>query len=607
MNYTNLELIKDIWHFLKPYKKRFFIGSFLRLTSDIVWLFPPWAISEIINFAADYQKGASLEYFWILMISIWSVALYHLITHDLAKFIVYPIGERMMLDAILETNRHMFELDSEWHEKENSGNKIKRMNRGAESLDSMIRLYIDLVIESTVNIIGIIIVLSALGPTVDLLLIFFFITYFLISLVLTKKAGKQSHIANIKWEEFDGLDFEAVNNISTIKSLGISRSIMHILRNCGERLYKEVKKRIFWFRTRSAVLNLYREIFRQILIFYVVWNVFQGNLEVGTIALALLYFEKISSSASEFSEFSNEFVLSRIAMMRLKDILKIEPKTELSGIHKFNQHWKTIETKNLTFGYSGRKILNNLNLTIKRGEKVGIVGISGTGKSTLFKLLLKLYENYEGDIFFDDQTLRDTIRKSYLESVSYVPQETELFNFSLRENIILSDPNAFRRAQSASAQKSQKIGSRGSQISEISSLTNNQRFEKAIEIAHVSDFLHKLPEGVDSLIGEKGIKLSGGERQRVGIARAIYKSPEILFMDEATSHLDVESEKKIQEALHLFFKGITALVIAHRLSTLKEMDRIIVMSNGEVIEHGSFKELIKLEGKFYQLWKKQKF
>lgn len=579
MNYTTLQLIRDLFHFLKPYKKRFFLGSFLRVTSDIVWLFPPWALSEIINFATDYQTGQSLDYFWSLMITVWIIAIYHFITHDLAKYVIYPIAEKMSLDSYLATIKHMFKLDSQWHEKENTGNKIQRMKRGSESLNKILRVYIDLVVESTVNVIGVLIVLASLGQTIDFILITFFGTYFLLSYLLTKKAVKHEYIANIEWEKFDGTNFEAMNNINTIKALGVGEAILKILKDRADSLIAAIKKRVFWFRTRGATLGVYREIFRQILIFYTVWQVFEGNYEVGTIALTMFYFEKISSSAGELAEVSNEIIVSRIAMMRMQEILNEKPTAEISGNKKFNPNWKELKIQDLTFSYSNRKILDHLHFTIKRGEKVGLVGISGTGKSTLFKLLLKLYDNYEGEILFDNVPLKEITRESYLDYVSYVPQDTELFNLSLKDNVTLTD----------------------------TSKKQAEALETAIETAHIKDFMNKLPNGVDSLIGEKGVKLSGGERQRVGIARAIYKNPEILFLDEATSHLDVESEKKIQEALHKFFQNTTALVIAHRLSTLKEMDRIIVIQNGKIIEEGKFESLIKKEGRFYELWKKQKF
>lgn len=136
---------------------------------------------------------------------------------------------------------------------------------------------------------------------------------------------------------------------------------------------------------------------------------------------------------------------------------------------------------------------------------------------------------------------------------------------------------------------------------------SKDRLEEALRIAHLSDFLHKLPQGIKTPIGEKGIKLSGGEKQRLGIARAVYRRPDILFLDEATSHLDIESEQKIQDALHAFFQKVTAIVIAHRLSTIKEMDRILVLEEGRIIEEGDFETLVKMRGRFYALWKRQKF
>ena len=223
-------------------------------------------------------------------------------------------------------------------------------------------------------------------------------------------------------------------------------------------------------------------------------------------------------------------------------------------------------------------MLSRISFAIGRGEKIGIVGLSGAGKSTIFKLLLKEYEDYKGEIKFDGLSLREISPKDYYAQTAAVLQDTEVFNLSLRENITIGKEK-FDRAS----------------------------FERALDVAHVRGFLHKLPQGVDTLIGEKGVKLSGGEKQRLGIARAVYKEPELLLLDEATSHLDIESEKKIQESLHEFFQSVTAVVIAHRLTTIKEMDRIIVIENGRIVEHGSFSKLMRTpRGRFRELWKKQK-
>ena len=177
-------------------------------------------------------------------------------------------------------------------------------------------------------------------------------------------------------------------------------------------------------------------------------------------------------------------------------------------------------------------------------------------------------------------SIRRIKKSSFYEKAAVVLQDTEVFNFSLKDNIT------------------------------IASSDNNQleeRLKTAITVAHITDFMHKLPDGLSTLIGEKGVKLSGGEKQRVGIARAIFKKPDILFLDEATSHLDLESEEKIKDSLRHFFKEVTAVVIAHRLTTIQEMDKIFLFENGEIIESGDFESLCRRKGRFLDLWNKQKF
>ncbi len=264
----------------------------------------------------------------------------------------------------------------------------------------------------------------------------------------------------------------------------------------------------------------------------------------------------------------------------MTELLVTQPVTDLeNGKVSFPAQWKSIEFKNVSFAYGDKKVFDDSSFTITRGEKIGIVGLSGAGKSTLFKLLLKEYENYKGEIIIDNTPLVTISKSDYFKHTSVVLQDTEVFNFSLRDNIT---------------------------ISSYENKNDEGLFEKSLSIAHIKEFSQKLPLGVNTLIGEKGVKLSGGEKQRVGIARAVFKNPELLLLDEATSHLDVESEEKIQDSLHTFFQSVTAIVIAHRLTTIKEMDKILMIEDGKIIEQGSFDELYKKQGRFYTLWEKQK-
>ncbi|VVB51554.1 Trehalose/maltose import ATP-binding protein MalK [uncultured archaeon] len=203
------------------------------------------------------------------------------------------------------------------------------------------------------------------------------------------------------------------------------------------------------------------------------------------------------------------------------------------------------------------------------------MGPSGAVKSTLFKLLLKLHENYEGEILVDDVPLKEIDRASYIRGVAVVMQDTEVFNLSLKENIEIVRED-------------------------------KGDIDKALSVANVDEMLPRLPDGINTIIGEKGVKLSGGEKQRLGIARAIYRDPQILFLDEATSNLDARTEVTIRQALKHMFQNFTTIVIAHRLSTIKEMDRVIVLNNGEIVEVGHFNDLVKKKGLFFELWQKQK-
>ena len=237
-----------------------------------------------------------------------------------------------------------------------------------------------------------------------------------------------------------------------------------------------------------------------------------------------------------------------------------------------------IEFKDLTFSFNKtRKVLNDINLTIKPGEKVALVGPSGAGKTTFVRLLLRLYSATSGEILIDGQDISKITQESLRKNISMVPQDPILFHRTLAENIA--------------------YGKRGASKKEI---------ENAANLAHCDEFIKDLPQGLDTFVGERGIKLSGGERQRVAIARAILKNAPILVLDEATSSLDSNSEMLIQDALNNLMQNKTVIVIAHRLSTIQKMDKIIVVDDGRIIEQGSHSELLKNEYSLYKkLWELQ--
>jgi ABC-type multidrug transport system fused ATPase/permease subunit len=579
-NYSFWNLIKDISRFLRPYKWRFLLGSLLRLSGDLAWLYPTYAFASLITLLSQYHQGMALAPFWRIM-ELWIFAsIWYAIAHHLAKYFCHQVGNKISLDAQLQATEHLFALDVAWHEKENAGNKLKRILSGGQALENSIKMWVTNVIEIAVNFIGMIFIIAKTDRLVSIFIMAFLLTYFLISFYLVKKASLAAMAVNEVEEDFHGLSFEALNNIRSVKMMAMAPALLALLRKVSADLFEKIKIRISRFQSRGGILSVWGQAFRLGTLIFIAYGIIQGHYVLGFLVLFNGYFMRLWESVSELSDIAQDFIIAKYGVARMMHILN-EPMgiDRENGKLNFDSDWKTISVRNLTFSYGQVKALDNVSFDIQRGEKIGIVGLSGAGKSTLFKLLLKENEDYSGEIFIDSMLLQKVKKSSYLEHVAVVPQETEVFNLSLRDNITIAKQ----------------------QISE-----NAKQIEMALNVAHVSDFLHKLPNGLETSIGEKGVRLSGGEKQRLGIARAVFKQPQVLFLDEATSHLDLESEEKIQDSLHQFFNSVTALVIAHRLTTIREMDRIIVIENGKIIESGSFDELYKKGGRFFELWEKQK-
>ncbi|MEE0612261.1 MAG: ATP-binding cassette domain-containing protein, partial [Collinsella stercoris] len=239
-----------------------------------------------------------------------------------------------------------------------------------------------------------------------------------------------------------------------------------------------------------------------------------------------------------------------------------------------------IDFEHLGFAYAdaaeGDRVFTDLNLHIPAGQRVGLVGRSGSGKTTLTKLLLRLSDVQDGHVFVDGQDISACTQQSLRRQIAYVPQEALLFHRSIRENIAYGRPAA-----------------------------SEEEILRAAGLANAREFIDRLPAGLDTLVGERGVKLSGGQRQRIAIARAILTDAPILVLDEATSALDSESEALVQEALENLMRGRTSIVVAHRLSTVAALDRIVVLADGEIVEDGTHAELTAAGGEYAALWDRQ--
>jgi ABC-type multidrug transport system fused ATPase/permease subunit len=582
--YTIPQFVRDLAHYISPYRGQFFVGLFFRFTSDLARLFPAWAISRVILLLSR-AHAFTLSNELLTIFIIWGlVTVYYGFAHNFSKFNGYQVAEKASLTLYKDCLAHIFKLDFAWQETENSGNKMKRIDKGLEGVNQTIRRIFDVLIEVAVNTIGIIVIFFTLDKGLSFALLFFMITYFLLGTTLLKRAVRQEQVVNKAFENLGGLTYEALNNIQTIKSLAIHTGVNNAVTRHIVGLIPKIRNRIFLFQSQQALLRMYEALFEFGIIAFLTWGIVHGRNDVSLLVLFIGLFQKVSESTSELTNVTQELALSKIWVSRAMDILRIEPTVEhpnrVARQQVYPIDWKEIKIDNVKFSYKKSKTLQNISLTIKRGEKVGIVGLSGAGKSTLFKLLLDLYEDYEGEILIGDIPLKQMKRQSFIDHVAVVLQDTELFDMTLQENIEIS-------------------AVAGSPLS-------TEFLKEVITMSHLEEVVAQLPEGLQTIVGEKGIKLSGGQRQRVGIARALYRQPDILLLDEATSHLDARSEKEIQRALQENMQKFTTIVIAHRLSTIKAMDKIVVLGQGKIIEQGSFDDLLARDGAFARMWHEQK-
>ncbi|MEM6755520.1 MAG: peptidase domain-containing ABC transporter, partial [Cyanobacteria bacterium P01_C01_bin.38] len=374
---------------------------------------------------------------------------------------------------------------------------------------------------------------------------------------------------------------ESLTGIRTVRSLAIEQSVRwkweELLNN---RVKKSFNAKVIGIRLTMLTSGI-QTFTSTALMWFGAWQVIQGELSVGQLVAFNMLVGNVLGPFQRFSQLWNQFQEIVISTERLNDVLEAEPEEDLHNkprkiLDRLNGH---IRFDNVTFRYhpeSKNNVLENINLEIKPEQMVALVGRSGSGKTTLSKLILGLYPPTDGKVLIDGQDVNSIALRSLRSQVGVVDQDTFLFGGTIRENIAIAHPEAT--------------------IDEVI---------QAAQLAGADDFIRQLPLSYETQIGEGGGLLSGGQRQRLAIARALLGNPRLLLFDEATSHLDTESERIIQNNLKTILRGRTSVIIAHRLSTVRNADLILVMDKGVLVESGNHQELIDKKGHYYYLNQQQ--
>jgi len=572
--YKNLEFLKDLWHFLRIHKGELIFLTIILAISLTTGLIATIIVAKIIDFFISGDNNVNIFYMYLGILI--GLGVFGLLLRHTAKYFLGAYTNKIQKHAKVESFQKVLQGDMVWHDTESTGAKMQKVMEGERALGAFMDFYINKGAGIIITIIGVIGVFAYFNIKYALLAILFIIIYFYAEIKLNKKLAQKTLERRIAGELAAGKAYEFSSNISTIKSLGIEKASGKQILDKEELVFKAKNARRKASTKKWIIVNLISILFFSLFIYLVGMDILTGVLTIGSIVIYTNYIRQLRDILAKISVESTNLIDIKYSLYRMMQIYKTIPDINEENAKPLKD-WNKIQIKDLSFKYKNQNILENLNLEINKGEKIGIVGMSGSGKSTLFKLLLKLHLPRKGSIYFDDKKIQEITRESILNKVSIVPQETELFNLRLKDNITLSGKDKFNPIQ----------------------------YKKALIVSQTDKFVAKLKEKDQSLIGEKGVRLSGGERQRLGIARAIYKDSDIIIFDESTSNLDYATEKRIQENLNKL-KNKTLIMAAHRLSTLQHMDKIYFIKQGKVIEQGTYEGLLRKRGKFYELWREQK-
>ena len=467
----------------------------------------------------------------------------------------------------------------QFHSDRFSGSLVSQTNKFIGAFERFFDLLTFDILYLLIMIVSTTCVLLTRAPLFALGLLIFIVLYVLCAAVTFKKI---SHLSR-EWAEADnkqtGQLADSISNILSVKSYGREAHERHRYANFTRATMNAGFAQMRGQMKRDMGFNIVNTGIIAIITLFLIIGQPVFGLAISTLILIVNYSMQIMG---ELWNVNNIFKgINRVFgdAYEMTEILDMEDAVvDIPGAKPLEVKRGAISYENVEFKHHDAKesIFTDFNLDIKPGERIGLVGISGSGKTTLTKLLLRFADVDNGQITIDGQNIKNVQQVSLRESIAYVPQETSLFHRSIAENIAYAKPDATQK-----------------------------EIERAAKLANAHDFIKDLPDGYETLVGERGIKLSGGQRQRIAIARAILKDAPILVLDEATSALDSESEALIQDALVKLMKGRTSIVVAHRLSTIASLDRIIVLDNGKIVEQGTHAQLLKNGGEYNKLWSRQ--
>lgn len=576
--------MKLLWEYLKNYKKLLLSALVLATINQVFSLLDPQIFRYLIdNYATKIGQITQSEFVQgvlILLLGTMGVAFVSRIAKNFQDYYVNVITQKLGAKMYNHSVEHSFSLPFAVFEDQRSGEFLNKLQKARTDSQALIQQVINLLFVSLVGMAFVISYAFYVNWTIGTVYILMIPILGVVTLLISKKIKKAQQDIIKETANLAGSTTETLRNVELVKSLGLEGQEIKHLNSVNEQILQLELKKVRLVRKFSFIQGTMINTLRSGLMFLMLWLVFTTAISLGEFFSLLFYSFMIFNPLSEFGNLTATYQEAKASMERLEGILNTpkEPKPENPvDIKKI----ESITFKDVSFKYeSGSEIaVNNINLDINPGDTIAFVGPSGSGKTTLIKLMVGLYKPTSGAILFNNTDSKTIDVEKYRKQIGLVSQDTQLFAGTIRENLLFASPDS-----------------------------TDQECLEALKSASASTIIERGGQGLETKIGEGGLKLSGGEKQRLAIARALLRNPGLIIFDEATSSLDSLTEEEITQTIKSIEKlrpGLITVLIAHRLSTVIHAKNIIVLEKGRVVETGNHDQLLEKKGLYDALWRQQ--
>ena len=579
---TPLKTLQELIRFVIPRGNkempiRIILALIFLSLATLVSVYTPFLYGKAVDLVAE-GKLVDLNLLWLVIGSYALARLGQVFFDEAKEFVFARVAQRAVRGAALKAFKHMHSLSLTFHLNRQTGGLTRAIDRGAKGIEFLLRFTAFEIVPVIVELFTVGIVLwVTFGFVYAAVTVSTVLVYIVYTIKVTEWRIAIRRKMNIADENASTKAIDSLLNYETVKYF--NAEIVEAERfDAAMKLYEDSAVKA---RASLSIVNIGQGGIIALGLFIIMGmageDIASEKMSIGDFVVVNTFLLQLYLPLNFLGFVYREIRQSLLDMGRMFALVDEKPDIiDKQKAYDLSVHSGKIEFKNISFSYGNRKILKDLSFVVNPGHKVAIVGPTGAGKSTISKLIFRFYDPSSGNIYIDDQCLRDVTQSSLRSNIGVVPQDTVMFNDTIKYNISYSKP--------------------GSTMIEI---------ENVAKLSSIDKFIADLELGYETVVGERGLKLSGGEKQRVAIARALLKNPKIFIFDEATSALDTKTEKLIEKSLKKLSNKNTTLVIAHRLSTVIDADKIIVLENGKIAEQGTHKELLQKNGLYAEMWMRQ--